>query len=168
MNLAEILGKIGFDWRMSLFSLFNFLIIFFILKKLFFKTVLESIKKKETDAKETEENFIKAKTELGMAEANAKEIINSAKADANLIFQQATNESKRLSEIMKEKAKEEIASLVEKTKKDLKKEKMEMKRELKTETVDLVVATLEKFLFEKIDQKEDSKIINSIIENIKI
>jgi F-type H+-transporting ATPase subunit b len=85
--LLEILGKIGFDWRMALFSLLNFLIIYYILKKFFFDMIVKSIDERQKKVKEGVENYEKAKTELGMAENNAKKIIDDAKKDANKLIE---------------------------------------------------------------------------------
>ena len=49
--LLETLGKVGFDWRMALFSFINFILVFWLLKKLFFKKILNIIEERQESIK---------------------------------------------------------------------------------------------------------------------
>ncbi|MBU4369492.1 ATP synthase F0 subunit B, partial [Patescibacteria group bacterium] len=51
MDLQRILGNLGFDWRMALANLVNFLIIFFVLKKYAFKPIKEKLEEREKKIK---------------------------------------------------------------------------------------------------------------------
>ncbi len=166
-GLLEILGKVGFDWHMALFSLINFLLIFYILKKLFFEKIVKSIDDRHNKIQEGVENYEKAKTELSMAELNANKLIDEAKKDANKLIEKANLKAKEQAEIQKQKTIADIEKLVSGAKISIEAQKQDMKEEIKRETVDLVIEATQKILGEKIDKKENDKFINDILKTVK-
>lgn len=110
--LTDIATKIGFDWRLALTHLINFLIVFFLLVKFALPAVQKAIKertqkikeglkmreeadkivlKAESDAKEINKNANnKAESIISKSESNAKEIILNANDKASGIIQSAT------------------------------------------------------------------------------
>lgn len=164
--LLETLGKVGFEWRMGLFSLINFLIVFWILKKLFFSTVTDTINQREKKIQEGIDNFQKAKTELEMAERNAKEIIENAKKEASAIIETAHSDGKEHADQMREKTKEDIAQLVSDAKESIAKEKAELAEEVKKDAAQLVIAVARKVLGDSVDSAIDEKFIEKSIKNV--
>lgn len=161
--ILDTLAKVGFDWRMGLFNLVNFLIIFWLLKKFFFKPTLEMIETRQKHAREIDENYKQSKTELAMAEHKAQEVIDEAKVEANKVVERAADDARATAEKMKEKAKGEIELLVTQAKKNIEIDRQEMQEKLKAETVDLVVATTKVVLGDKIDSNVDEQIIKDSI-----
>ncbi len=164
--LLETLGKVGFEWRMGLFSLINFLIVFWILKKLFFSTVTDTINQREKKIKEGIENFQKAKTELEMAEKNAREIIESAKKEASEIIEAAHQDGKEYAQQMKDKTKEDVAQLIAEAKESIAKQKAELTDEVKKDAAKLVIAVARKVLGKKVDDKLDQSFIEKTIKDV--
>lgn len=162
--ILETLGKVGFEWRMGLFSLINFLIVFWILKKFFFKTVVDTVNERQKKIQDGIDNFQKAKTELEMSESKAKEIIAQAKREADGIVEAAHTSAKETAAQMREKAKGEIKELVAHAKEGIKKEKQAISEDVKRESAALVVAIAEKILGEKVGQDIDEKYIHSMLK----
>jgi len=165
--ILEILGRIGFDWRMGAFNLINFLIIFWILKRYAFKPVLKVINERQEKIREGVDNAQKAKTELGMAEKKSQEIIDEAKGKANKIVEDATLQTKDITDKMKAKAKEEIEVLVAQAKTKMEIDKKDMLEQVRKESGQLVVAAVEKILGEKMDGKKDEKFISEMLSTLK-
>lgn len=161
--ILDILAKVGFDWRMGLFNLVNFLIIFWLLKKYFFAPIVEMIETRKKHAKETEDNFQQSKTELAMAEHKAQGIIDDAKVEANKVVERAADDARATAEKMKDKAKGEIELLVTQAKKNIEIDRQDMQEKLKAETVDLVIATTKVVLGDKLDSKVDEQLIKDSI-----
>lgn len=161
--ILDILGKIGFDWRMALFNFINFVIVFWIIKRYAFEPTLKFIEERKKHAKETEENFQKAKTELTMAEHKAQGIIDDAKVEANKVIESAADNARETAEKMKDKARGEIELLVTQAKKNIEIDRQEMQEKLKHETIDLVVATTKKVLGSNVDSKVDEQLIKDSI-----
>lgn len=164
--IIENLGKIGFEWKMALFNLINFLILFAILKKFFFAPIVKVIDERQLKANEGVENFQKAKTELQMAQQKAQTLIDSGKVEANKIIEKASLTAKDVAEQLKTQAKGDIDLLVAQAKKNIDIDKKEMKEALRKDMVEVVVNVAEKVLSEKIDAKKDEKFIAGIIDSM--
>lgn len=165
--LLEILGKVGFDWRMGLFNLINFLLVFWILKKFLFKPVVGKIEERERLIKDGVDNAKKAETDLKMAHLKAQEMIDTAKVESNKIIESAHNEAKEVGNRMKEKAISEIELLIAQAKRNIDIDQKEMREALRKETVELVILSVEKILGERMDKKNDEAFIQNIIGSIE-
>ncbi|MBT4153464.1 MAG: F0F1 ATP synthase subunit B [Candidatus Magasanikbacteria bacterium] len=165
--ILETLGKIGFDWRMGLFNLINFLIIYWVLKRYAFGPIMKVINERQEKMKEGMDNYKKSQSELQMAEQKAQGIIDEAKVAANKVVEQSHDDSKQVAEDMKNKAKTEIESLIAQAKKNIDIDKQDMKDTLRKETVELVVLAVEKVLGERMDGKKDETYIQEILGSLK-
>lgn len=165
--ILETLGKIGFDWRMGLFNLINFFVIFLILKKFAFGPIMKVIDERQAKMKEGIDNFEKAKTELAMAERKAQDIIDEAKVEGNKVLQGAHDDAKEIAEDMKVKAKADIELLVTQAKKNIDIDRQEMRDSLRKETVELVVAAAGKVVGENLDEAKNEKYIQEILADTK-
>ena len=99
----ELLGALGFDWKIFIIQAINFIILFYILKKLFFKPFISAIKKEkeETDRIRRESEAINFEKEKW--EKEKKEQLLKAKADVEKIL----SEAEEISRKNKEEAKKE-------------------------------------------------------------
>ncbi|HRY37032.1 MAG TPA: F0F1 ATP synthase subunit B [Candidatus Magasanikbacteria bacterium] len=166
-QLLEILGKIGFDWHMSLFNLANFLVAFWVLKKFAFGPLVKIINERQKKAQEVLENFDKSQAELSMAKQNAKQIVDEGKTMVNYLMSEAQTEAKNTVEGAKIKAKEETQKVVEEAKKTIQSEKEKMKEKLYEETADLIVAATEKIFTDNLKASEDVKYVKKVVEDLK-
>ena len=165
--ILENLGKIGFEWKMALFNLINFLILFWILKRYFFKPIMNNVRDREKQVQDSVDNIQKAKTELQMAERKAQDIIAQSKVEANKIIEKSHDDAKAAGEAMKEKAKKEIEMLIAQAKRNIDIDKKDMKESLRKETVELVVLAVEKIMGSKLNDKSDDKMIKEILSSLK-
>lgn len=165
--ILENLGKIGFEWKMALFNLINFLILFWILKKYFFKPIMKNVRDREQEIQDSVDNIQKAKTELQMAERRAQNIIDQAKVDANKVIEKSHDTAKANVEQIKEKAKKEIEMLILQAKRNIEIDKKEMKELLRKETVEFVILAVEKIIGKKLDIEQDDQLIMDILSSQK-
>ncbi len=165
--ILETLGKVGFEWKMALFNLINFLLVFYILKRLFFVPILKVIEDRKRMAEETEENFKKSEMDVAMARRNSEEILEDAKKQANSIIGQAVTESSVLAESMRQRAKEDVAGIVAQAKTTIAAEKEQMQYELRKETAELVVGAVEKVLGEGVTDAIDTQLTNRLISDMQ-
>jgi F-type H+-transporting ATPase subunit b len=161
--ILETLGKIGFDWRMGLFNLVNFLIIVWLLKKYAFKPILKIVNDRQKVIQDGLDNATQASTDLKMAEKRAQDIIDTAKVEANKVLEKGSLQAEAHVVKMKDKATKEIELLVTQAKKNIAIERKDMEEELKNHTAKLVVAAVEKIVDERLDDKKDGKLINNAL-----
>ncbi|MBU4370119.1 F0F1 ATP synthase subunit B, partial [Patescibacteria group bacterium] len=152
------------DWRMALANLVNFLIIFFVLKKYAFKPIKEKLEEREKKIKTGLEDAEKSATEWRMTQQTREKTLFDARKKANEIVGQANTKAEEIIGQSKKQAEEKTLQIIENSAKELIKQKKQMVADLKTEMADLVIATTEKVLREKVDQEKDKKFIKNFLD----
>jgi len=163
MDILEILSKIGFDWRMGLANLVNFLIIFWLLKRFAWKPIQEKIKQREDKIEKGLEDAEKAAGELAMAQENYNKKINEAKKESNLIIAKATEQGRELINQAGDKAERRANQIIAQAKKTISKEKEKMLSDVKNETVNIAFEITGKILKQKLNSKTDAQLIKKLI-----
>ena len=137
-----------------------FLVLYFFALKPLAKVMRERTKKIEkglTDAKKIEENLAQTKNEYGKKMAIAKK-------EANEIIEKARLQAEEKKQATIDKAKAEIGQIINEQKEQIQAEKAKTLKEIKKEVASLVIAAAEKVLEQKIDNKEDEKLIKKIVK----
>ncbi|MBT4941789.1 MAG: F0F1 ATP synthase subunit B [Candidatus Magasanikbacteria bacterium] len=165
--IIDTLAKVGFDWRMGLFNLINFFIVFLLVKRFIFPPLLRVIDERKKMIQEGLDNFTQSKTAMEVAEKKAKEIISQAKKEGNVIVEKSHDEAKAVAETMRSKAKEDVEKLVLEAKAHIKQEKIHMKEEIRTEAVSLVIDVTKKLLGKEMDTKKSTKNITDILKSVE-
>jgi len=158
MDIIAILSKLGFDWQMSLANTFNFLIIFIILGKLFFKPIKAIIDERQ---KEIQCGIDKAKE----ADIRLKEVdvMNKTKIkETQSISVGMINETEKKIKIMERNAQKDIEEKQLQLQKDLQetyqKQQEEMKSIIFKNAFDLVKKTVIKAVELKPDEIDEALI----------
>lgn len=165
----ELLNALGVNLKILLAQFLNFAIFLFILWKFAYKPMLkflddrkEKIEKGITDAQKAEEKLvqIEAQEKETLAKATAE-----AKKQAQEIIEKATQIGEDKKEQMITKAKEEIQSIIKKEKESIKLERETTIKDIKKQTADLIAMSLKKVLNEKIDNNKDMEIIQKVLKD---
>ena len=155
---------LGFDFVKTIFLVFNFFILLFLLKKIFYKPIMEILEERKEKIKEGLEQRAIAKQEREEIIKQREEAISQTKLDAQKIIKQA-NEMK---EKIIAKAKEDTELLLQQAKEEIAKEREELKEEMNLKLVDLVSHVAYAALpdLAKQDGHEDL-VENTILQNLK-
>jgi F-type H+-transporting ATPase subunit b len=157
---------LGLDWKLFIAQLVNFGIVLFVLTKYVFgplsknlearrqriQTSLESAKVIEAEAEALE---TKRQQTLGKARAEAAEILNKAKHDAEQVKAEVLTATKVEQERLLAQSKTQIAQ-----------ETNEAVRAARGQLADIVVGASEKLLRQKIDKNRDEKLIKEMLEQL--
>jgi F-type H+-transporting ATPase subunit b len=108
--LAEILHKIGFDWRVALSHTVNIAIIFFLLVKFALPKLQKVIDERTEKIKQGLRNKEESELVLASAQKEAGEITKSAQADKVQVLNSAKEEAYRFVQAGKSQADEIISS----------------------------------------------------------
>lgn len=162
--LIEAAQNIGFDWKMALASLFNFLIIFFLLKKFVWSSMKEVMDKRKAiiekgidDAKDAEDMQERAKEDYSLSMKKAEE-------DAFSIVTEARHKGDDIVDKASKKATEKSDKIVNAAKDVIDKERKEMQKAIHLEAVDVIMSGVERVLKEKLDKEKDSLIISKALK----
>ena len=162
MSLLEILGKIGFDWRMAFANLINFLLIFWLLKRYAFSPMKKIVEKRQGEINKGLDDAEKAKTELIQAQENYNKKLNEAKIEAQSIITSAQERSENMTTQAIKKAEAKVAVIVADARESIKKERVDMERGLQSKTVEIAIEVAQKILKNKLNEKTDADLIKEL------
>jgi len=144
--MLEILGTIGFDYRVAIANLVSFLIIYFILKKWVFGPMKKIIDDRRSMIQQGIDKAQQSETELLVAQQQAEEALKQARAEANGIVASAKETADDQLAHAKKKAQEEADAIVAKADVQIEKNKTQMEKELFEKTAGLVAMGVQKIL----------------------
>ena len=168
MDIGQILANLGFEWRIALANLVNFLIIVWVLKKFAFKPLEKKIKEREDKITKGIEDASRASTELQMAKQISEKAALESRNEANRIIASAQKESEKIISEGKTFQEEQAKQIIAKADKLIQQEKEKMFQGLKKEVVDLVINATEKFIKEDATKEKQKKIIEKLIEKNEV
>jgi F-type H+-transporting ATPase subunit b len=155
------------DWKILVGQTVNFLILFFLMKKLVFPrffSILEERQKTIEKEKRTIEELEEKKKEI---EIEKERILNQAKEKAELILREAKEKAKKKEREILEMAEKEKEKIIEEARKTGEEEIERMKKEFLEKNIETVLVIAEKFLEKKIDPEKDKRIILSLLKELE-
>jgi len=165
-KILEILGNIGFDWRVALANLFNFLIIFYLVNKFLFPSIKRALNSRKQKIEEGLMNAEKAKTSLIMAEEEKKQVIAKAEAEAFELKAKAEKDRTGLISKAHEEAILEGRKVVAEHHAKLDIMTRDAERDIEKKAVDMVVASVEKMLQVKMTVATEKEYIKNVTKNV--
>jgi F-type H+-transporting ATPase subunit b len=162
----ELFSKLGINPLLLIGQIINFLILFFLLKKILYKPILgilekrrnyieESMKKADKIAKQEKEAEKEREEKMRELRIKSQEIIDKAKK---------TGEDRK-KEILK-KAEVEASGIIEKSKKEAESEKERVMREVRSDAADLTTLAVSQVLKKGIDTKLQQKLIHDALSEL--
>lgn len=148
MNIGDISMRIGFDFKVFLFNLINFIILALLLKKFFFEKIMTIMAEREDQINKGLHLKELAQKELDAISAKRDEVLAEAMNTAQTIVTNARNTSKHESERIKNEAFEEINKARRHYLKELEAEKMQMLNEFKEKSADVIVTAVKSIISE--------------------
>lgn len=163
MDIQKILSNIGFDWRVAVANLVNFLVIFYLLKRFAFKPIQKTLNARRAKIDEGLENAEKARTELLMAKEVAKRELDATRIEANDIIAAARIQEQSIIAAAKKKAENESEKILKSAESQIAKDRSRLELELRRKTIDLVIEGLERIVPGEIDKKRKEELINQLV-----
>lgn len=165
--MVEILQNFGVDWKLLLAQGFNFLILFFILKKFVYGPIVSILHKRKADIEKGIEFTKKAQAELDNAEAMKEEKIKEARNNALSIITEAENlADKKKAEMLKE-AEEKRDSIVADSNVIIEEDRNKMLEKVYSDSELFLRRTLEKILGNMPAGERDEELIKEALNQVK-
>ena len=153
------------SWELGI-QIINTIILFWILKRILFKPVLNIIDAREEGIKNDIASGEKAKNEgLALKEQYEQKLLVS-KNEGQEIIKQATLRAEEKSAEIISTAKEEASTIKERASKDIAQEKEKAMNELRTEISAMAILAASKVIEKDIDQSKHEEMINKFIEEV--
>ncbi|MCC7470036.1 MAG: F0F1 ATP synthase subunit B [Bacteroidetes bacterium] len=159
----EVLAKLGFDWKVALANLVNFLIIYYLLRNVVFKKIGNAIKERREKIQAGLEDAEKAKQALVVADKEKEKIITDGYKQVEEMLVLAEDKKKSIINSAKGEAEEEAQKIKESSRKEIEILAEKQSKEIKQKAVDLIISGMEKVLKENIDEKKSEKLIKNLV-----
>lgn len=163
----EIVKNFGLNPVLLGAQIVNFLIVFFILKKVLYKPVLEVLKKRQTTIKEGLRAAEEARIKLEKVVVEEKNILRQAQLQSKKIIEDATEESVEIARRINEETKKQTEKLLNDTREQISRESIETEKRLASSTSKLAITILEKALKDFFSPKEQKEVIANALKKIK-
>lgn len=150
---------LSFDPKIFVFSLVNFAILFFILKKFLFAPLYDILEKRKTKIKESLGQVKKIEKEREIIGAEKEDIITKAGQESQKIIQQAEKMKK---EILNH-GREEADRIIKNSRVSIEKEREELKAEMNNMLMDLVFTATSRALSNLSKEDGQNKLIEKAI-----
>ena len=165
--MQEVLGKLGFEWKLALVNFVNIFVIFLVLRKWAFKPIQEIIQKRKNLVDQSLEDARKAEESVEGAQQEKQSILTKARKDAQGIVERAEGEGKGVVEAGRVKALKEHEEIMHKANLEIDQSKKESMDAVKAEAANLIGLGVKKILAEEVDEKMNERIIKRASESIK-
>ncbi|PIR38344.1 MAG: ATP synthase F0 subunit B [Candidatus Zambryskibacteria bacterium CG10_big_fil_rev_8_21_14_0_10_42_12] len=167
MQILEILGKIGFDWKLALANLINIGIIFLVLYKFAFKPIKQKIVEREAAIKKGLNEAHKAEIARQEAEDEKDEVLAQAKRDAVLMLEEAEKQRKNILKDAETKALKERENILHKAQLEIEGKQAEMERVLSEKSAELISRGVSAMLQEEMTPEINDRIIKKMTSHGK-
>ncbi len=162
--MDSLIETFHIDWHLLLAQIFNFAVVFAVLYWFAFKPLAKVMAERTSKIEKGLEDAKKVEEKLSQTKAEFNQAMSEAKKQANILLEKAAIEADARKQEMIIKAKEEIGQIINQEKQKMQTEKAATLKEIKKEVADLVIATVEKVLGEKIDEKKDREMIKKMMK----
>lgn len=163
----KIFTAFGLDIKILIAQLVNFGVLLFLLWKFGYKPMFKLLEDRRNKIDSGLENAALAETKLKEISDKEKKVLHEAKKEAAKILDDARALAEESRKKNIEKTKEEIGQLINQEKESMRQEKAEILKSINREVADLVVATVEKVIEEKMSGAKDEELIKKSIEKLK-
>ena len=159
-------GLISVD-KSLIIQIVNFLILFFILKRLLYKPLLAKMEERTSAIKKSLDEAQAARAEAARQQEANELRLRTAHAEAAAIRDQALREAADESRKHIEAAQVQARRMVEDTKAQLETEVRRAREELRREVADLAVAVAEKLVHKSLREEDHRRIVADAIAGMK-
>jgi len=160
--MGELLHALGFDPVKFFFTIFNFLLVLWLLKKYVFGGIFKTLEERKIKIKESLEVAERAKKELEQAQLEASKIITQAKEEAEKIRKTAEETQEQLIA----KAKSEAERIVKEARLTLEQEKKEIRKEMYVQLIDLVSLATRRVLEGVVGEEEQRLLVEKAVSKV--
>ncbi|MFO3796950.1 MAG: F0F1 ATP synthase subunit B [Anaerolineales bacterium] len=159
--------KLGLNLGYIFVHIFNFLIIFVVLRAWVYKPILGLLEKRRRTVAEGIENARIAAEARTNAEKEAARILAEAQAEANRIGREATERAQAATKDVRAAAEAEAARILENARVDAEIERNRILGDLRGQVAALALAATQKLLGEALDEKRQRALVDEFFSGIK-
>jgi F-type H+-transporting ATPase subunit b len=162
----EILHQFGVEPMLLLGQIVNFLLLLFILKKVFYKPLLTHLDKRALLIQKGVENAQKADQILQKANEKYEKRILEAKSEFDIILSDAKREASAITKTAQDEARKNVDAMLLEAKERIEQERIALRVELRSEMTGLVMTAVEKVTRGLLTKSQTEKFTKDSIKDI--
>lgn len=162
-----ILGVLGINATMLIIQIVAFLVTLFLLGKFVFPWLIKSIDERQEKIESITKAATEAKSSTLETEKRIAKLLSKAQAEANDILTSAKTESANILSVAEEKSRKRAEQIVADAKAEIDKDILAAKKALHNETIELVALATEKIVGKTVSEKIDNSLIADAIKDVK-
>lgn len=163
----EILHTFGFDWRLLLAQIVNFVVIFWVLKKFLYKPLFEVLKNREQTIKKGIQQAEEAQIALAKAQEEERKLMQKAAVEAKKFLEDAKKQAEEIIERSHVTAKEQTTKMIADAKAQIIRETKLAETKLAQHVSRLAVEFLKKSLSGLASPQTQEEILDKAIKKLK-
>jgi F-type H+-transporting ATPase subunit b len=160
------ISSLGINLKSFIFQLITFLIVLLILRRWVFPKLVATLEERRKTLEESLNQARLTEETLQKAEAKADEILQKARADADVALAEAHTKAEEIIAKGETAASERGARIIAEAEQRLGQERQRLHDELRGELAGLVTAATEKVLRQKVNEREDRKLIEQSLKEL--
>ena len=164
----DILTQFGVEPVLLVAQIINFLIVFFILKKVLYQPILDTLKTREKTIKEGYKQAEEAKVLYEHAAEKEKEILKKAQTEAKQLIQEAKAQSSTLLAESEEKTRIQVEKMLAEGRALIAQDSEKARKQLNAQIVQLAESVLGKSLEGFFSEKEQETVMKNATKQLKV
>ena len=147
----------------------SFLILLFLLKKMAWKPILETLKERDTSIDNALKAAERAKNEMQELQSANEDLLKKARNERDELLKEARDVKDRIIAEAKGKAEEESGKLIEVAREAIKNEQLAAQTEIKNMVAKLSIDIAEKVIKQQLSDDERQKaLVNNLVDEINL
>jgi F-type H+-transporting ATPase subunit b len=164
--VGEFQSFIGIDFWTALFTLLNFLAVFFVGKKFLWGPVMKIITDRQKEIDDMYTSAGEAQTEANAMRDEYQQKLSAAQQTSERLVKEATLRGQAKEEEIIQKANEEASAILSKAAADIAMEKKKAINDAKDEISDLAMAIAGKVVGRQLNSDDQSKLVDEFIDGL--
>lgn len=165
MDILTSLQSIGFDWRLALAHLVNFLIVLALLRYFVFGPLRKRLAERKQVIEKGVADARRAEAERYKAKEKREEIIAAAKAEKREIITAAHEEAEAMIAHGRDEAISEADAIIHDAHKQIAEDRIRMQKELESKVGDLAVVIAEKIMEREVTDTDHQKLVKNVVNS---
>lgn len=157
------------NWGTVIWTTIAFLSVLFLLKKMAWAPILQSLKERTESIENALLSAERAKEEMSKLQSSNEQLLREARAERDGMLKDARDAKDKMIAEAKAKAKEEGDRVIQSARETIRNEKMSAIAELKNQVGILSIEIAEKIVKEKLSTDEKQKeLVNNLLKEVKL
>lgn len=163
----ELLEQFGFDLRLFIAQIINFLVVLWVLKRYLYKPVLGVLKKREETIAQGLRNAEDAQKKLEEASKREKQILAKAQDVAKEILEDAKKQARNVLEKAEEETQLKTERMINEATVRIRQETLDAEQTLRTHASFIALEFLRKSIGELFEEKDQERILSKAIKRLQ-